>query len=54
MTDFFSPLGRLGLAHAVLDDLDLAWMIDKERELGVVVVFFRTLDSINSHDPLLF
>jgi hypothetical protein len=28
-------------------------MIGKERELRVVVVFFWTLESIYSHDPLL-
>ena len=37
----------------VLDLLDLAWIVGKERELYVVVVFFGTLDSICSHDPLL-
>jgi hypothetical protein len=38
---------------AGLDQLDLLWMIDKERELSVIVVFLGALDSISSHNPLL-
>jgi hypothetical protein len=58
MTLFFSPSEQNQGFDATLDDtvldlLDLAWMIDKERELHVVVVFFETLNSIYSHDPLL-
>jgi len=41
------------LGYTVLDLLDLARMVGKERELSIVVVFFGTLDSICSHDPLL-
>jgi hypothetical protein len=29
------------------------WMIGKEQELSIVVVFFRSLESISSHNPLL-
>jgi len=37
----------------LLNLLDLAWMIGKQRELGVVVAFLRAMHSISSHDPLL-
>ena len=47
------PRLHLGLVDAVLDLLDLMWMIGKERELGVVVVFLGALHSISSHDSLL-
>ena len=47
------PGHHLGLVDAGLDQLDLLWMIGKERELSVVVVFFGALDSISSHNPLL-
>ena len=42
------PEHHLGLVDTGLHQLDLLWMIGKERELSVVVV------SINSHNPLLF
>ena len=44
---------HLGLVEVGLDGLDLPWIIGKEPELYVVVIFFGTLDSISSHDPLL-
>jgi hypothetical protein len=47
------PGHDLRLVEAVLDSLDLPWMIGKKPELCIVVVFFGTLDPINSHDPLL-
>ena len=47
------PVHDLGLVAVVLDGLDLPWMLGKKPELYVVVVFLRTLDPINSHDPLL-
>ena len=47
------PGHHLGLVDAGLDQLDLLWMIGKQRELSVVVVFFGALDFISSHNPLL-
>ena len=47
------PWHDLGIVEAVLDGLDLPWMIGKKPKLCVVVVFFGTLDPISSHDPLL-
>jgi len=47
------PGHDLELVKAVLDGLDLPWMIGKKPKLCVVVVFFETLDPISSHDPLL-
>ena len=44
---------HLGFFDTGLDQLDLLWIIGKERELSVVVVFFGPLDSISSHNPLL-
>ena len=44
---------HLGLVDAGLDQLDLLWMIGKELEFSVVVVFFGALDSISSHNHLL-
>ena len=48
------PGHHLGLVDMGLHQLDLLWMIGKERELSVVVVFFGAPDSICSHNPLLF
>ena len=47
------PGHHLGLVDVGLDQLDLLWMIGKELEFSVVVVFFGALDSISSHNPLL-
>ena len=47
------PRHDLGLVEAVLDGLDLPWMISKKPKLCIVVVFFETLDPISSHNPLL-
>ena len=44
---------HLGLVDAGLDQLDLLWIIGKERELSVVVVLFGALDSISFHNSLL-
>ena len=47
------PGHYLGLVDMGLNQLDLLWMIGKERDLSVVVVFFGALDSISSNNPLL-
>lgn len=47
------PGHHLGLVEACLDGLDLLWMIDKDPNLFVGVIFFRTLDPISSRNSLL-